>query len=341
MKWKKYVKDSGLTIILRAIWLVVMIGIMMMFHIPYTLLIIFCVLYGMLEMFIFLWDYLRKKKFFDTLIRNLERLDKKYLVLETIEEPSFYEGKLMCQILYDIDKSMCENVNQFKKSVEEFKDYIEMWVHEVKLPLASLRLMCHNHKNDISKRYVEQIRKIDKFTEQVLYYVRSEHAEKDFLIKEVPLDKMITKVALNHKDDLLDNHIEFQVEQLETVVLTDGKWLEFILNQIINNAIKYRDEKKESFIRITAEDLEDRTILHVKDNGIGIAESDLGRVFEKSFTGENGRRQAKSTGMGLYIANKLCGILGHLLRIESCKEQYTMVSITFAKNEYYKMVSKR
>lgn len=337
MKLSRYIKDKSMAIICRCVWLVVMIAVMILFDIPHAVPVIFLVLYGVTETAVFLWDYTGRKKFYDTLLLNLERLDRKYLVLETINEPSFYEGELLCQILYDVDKSMCENVNGFKKSMEEFKEYIEMWVHEVKLPLASLRLMCHNHKDRIDKRYVEQIRKIDSYTEQVLYFVRSEHAEKDFLIKEVELDKLITKVALTHKDDLLDYHIEFQVEQLETVVLTDGKWLEFILNQMINNSIKYRDTEKESYIRITAEEFPDKTVLNITDNGIGIAESDLGRVFEKSFTGENGRQQAKATGMGLYIANKLCAKLGHFLRIESNKGQYTKVSIAFAKNQHYKM----
>lgn len=337
MRLGEYIKDRSPALLARCIWLVAVITLMFLFDIPGTFQITFLVLYGIVEIAVFVWDFLRRKKFYDTLFMNLERLDKKYLVLETVREPLFYDGKLLCQILYETNKSMCENVNQYKKSVEDFKEYIEMWVHEVKLPLASLRLMCHNHKDSIDKRYVEQIRKIDNYTEQVLYFVRSEHAEKDFLIKEVELSRLIRKAVLNHKDDLIENAIEVHAEKLDTVVLSDGKWMEFILNQIVNNAIKYRDAKKESYIRITAEDFPDRTVLRVEDNGIGIAESDLSRVFEKSFTGENGRIGAKSTGMGLYISRKLCASLGHLLNIESQKGQYTIVSITFAKNDYYKM----
>lgn len=337
MKLSKYVKDKSPAILFRCVWVFLMVIILVLFDVPYALPIFFLVLYGVVEGCIFFWDYFRRKKFYDALLLNLERLDKKYLVLETVEEASFYDGELLCRILYDVDKSMCENVKGFELSMEDFKEYIEMWVHEVKLPLASLRLMCHNQKNETDKKYVEQLRKIDSYTEQVLYYVRSEHTEKDFLIKEVELDKLITKVALNHKDDLIDNKVAFQVENLEKIVLTDGKWLEFILNQIINNAIKYRDEEKEAFVRISAEDFKEKIVLHIEDNGIGIVESDLGRVFEKSFTGENGRLRAKSTGMGLYIANKLCRSMGHLLDIESEKGQKTVVSITFFKNDYYKI----
>ena len=337
MKVGKYIKDKSFSIILRSILLVLIIVLMLLFQVPYALPVMVVVLFVVTELTVFFIYYLKRKKFYDTLRFNLERLDPKYLVLETIEEPTFYEGQLWYQYLYEINKSMCENVKEFQMSMEEFKDYIEMWVHEVKLPIASLLLMCHNHKDNMDEKYAEQLRKLDSYTEQVLYFVRSEHAEKDFLIKEVELSKLITKVALTHKDDLLNYNVAFQVEGLDKVVLTDGKWLEFILNQIINNAIKYRDTDKEASICITAKEFADKTVLYIKDNGIGVSESDLGRVFEKSFTGENGRQRAKSTGMGLYIAKKLCAKMGHILKIESKKGLYTSVSIIFAKNDYYKM----
>ncbi|MGI6094797.1 MAG: sensor histidine kinase [Lachnospiraceae bacterium] len=337
MKRKKYMKDRLFAVMLRCLFVVMSLALMVLFDTPYALQIIFFVLYVLTEGILFAWDYIRRKKFYDTLFFHLGELDKKFLILETLEEPSFYDGQLLYEVLYDVDKSMCENVKQFQQSVVDFKEYIEMWIHEVKIPLASLRLMCHNHKQEMDRKYVEQLRRIDDYTEQVLYYVRSEHTEKDFLIKETKLDKLVTRAVVKQKDDLLAYHIELQVEPGNALVMTDGKWLEFILNQIMNNAIKYRDLKKASRIVITAEDLADKTVLHIKDNGIGIAKSDLGRVFEKSFTGENGRQRAKSTGMGLYIAKKLCERLGHGLDIESQQGEYTMVSISFGKNDYYKM----
>ena len=121
-------------------------------------------------------------------------------------------------------------------------------------------------------------------------------------------------------------------------VCTDSKWLEFILNQIISNSIKYRDEKKTdgSVIKIYVIKNDKSTVLNIYDNGIGIPAADLPRVFDKSFTGENGHAYPKATGMGMYIVKNLCEKLGHKITIESVKGEYTLVSIEFFKNDFYK-----
>ena len=232
---------------------------------------------------------------------------------------------------------MYETVNQYRISIDAFKDYIEMWIHEVKVPLASLLLMCHNNEDLLDKKIMGQVRRIDQYMEQILYYVRSEHAENDYLIKEVKLSKVITQVALNNREDLLENNIDFSAENITYSVLTDGKWLEFILNQIINNSIKYKSEKRQPCIQIFAQTKEENIILSVRDNGIGISPNDLPNVYKKSFTGTNGRTRTKSTGMGLYIVKQLCKKLGHRVEIESVQGEYTQVSIYFAQNEFYKM----
>lgn len=337
MRLKNYMRDYLPALIGKLVFGGAFCMILKAYRVPDTLKTIFLVTYFITELSWFLWDYLRKIRFYNELISKTEQLDQKYLVLETMRISSFYEGRLFCQILYEINKSMCENVNSFRKSMTDFKEYIELWVHEMKLPLASLQLMFHNCSSEQNKKYLEQIRKMDRYTEQILYYVRSEHMEKDFLIKEVEMDKLIKKVAINNKDDLLGRNITLSVNLDKRKVLTDGKWLEFILNQIINNSMKYQDLGKQSWIQICIIEQENRTGLSVKDNGIGIPSSDLPRVFEKSFTGINGRGQAKSTGMGLYLAKQLCTCLGHKIEINSKQGEYTEVLIWFAKNDFYKM----
>ena len=188
---------------------------------------------------IILIDYFRKKKFYSNLLNNVENLDKKYLILEMIEKPEFYEGKIFYELLYEINKSMIENVKEYSLSINEFKEYVEMWIHEVKIPISSLVLLNHNHKNELSKKYEEQIRRLDNYIDQILYYVRSENVEKDYIIKETSISSVIKSVALKNKDDLIENDIELDVKVNDENVLTDSKWLEFMLNQIINNSIKY------------------------------------------------------------------------------------------------------
>ena len=281
--------------------------------------------------------YFKRRGFYNNLLNNVEKLDKKYLVLEMLNEPSFYDGKILYQVLYEINKSMNENVKQYEISLTDFKEYIELWIHEIKLPIASLTLMNHNQKNKIDKRYVEQIKRIDDYVDQILYFVRSENAEKDYLIKETSLKKIINNIAMKNKDDLLANNISFIVDIKDEMVLTDSKWLEFIINQIISNSIKYIRNDVDRIIKLKVEKLPKQIDLHIYDNGIGIPKKDIKRVFEKTFTGENGRNRTKSTGMGLYIVKKLCKKLGHKIMLRSVQNEYTEVIISFSENDFYKI----
>lgn len=293
---------------------------------------------GTLFISLFLIDYLRKKKFYTDLLSNIEVLDKSYLVLETLVKPEFYDGELLYQALYEINKSMSENVNKITEQWRDFKNYIEMWIHEVKIPLATLILIINNHKDKFDKKVQTQLKRLEDYVDQVLYYVRSENAEKDYLIKETDLSKVIKNVGLKNMDDLLENKIDYNARNVNIKVLTDSKWLEFILGQIINNCIKYKRDIAGSYIKISVRDEKNKTTLIVEDNGIGIKESDLKQVFNKTFTGENGRTKGKSTGMGLFIAKNMCDKLGHKIEIESALNKYTRVHISFAKDKYYEVL---
>ena len=280
------------------------------------------------------YDFERRRKFYNKFLNDLELLDKKYLITEMIEKPNFYEGEILYDALYEIDKSMAEKIKEYSLSMTDFKEYIEMWIHEVKLPLASINLIIHNHKELSDKKIVEQLKRIDDDVEQVLYYVRSENAEKDYLIKETDLSKVISNVAMKNKDILLENKIDFIVEVDNQRVLTDSKWLEFIVNQIVSNSIKYIRNGVEHLIKITAEENNKSIILNIYDNGIGIEKSDIPKVFDKTFTGNNGRKIETSTGMGLYITKQLCKKLGHKIMIDSKENEYTKVSILFNKDDF-------
>lgn len=281
-----------------------------------------------------IYDFNRRKKFYNKLLNDLDLLDKKYLITEMIDKPDFYEGEIFYDALYEIDKSMAEKIKEYSLSIQDFKEYIEMWIHEVKLPLASLNLIVHNHKELSDKKITEQLKRLDDNIEQVLYYVRSENAEKDYMINETELNKVISNVAMKNKDILLENNIDFEVEVGNKKVLTDSKWLEFIVNQIVSNSIKYIRNNVEHLIKITAEENNKIIILKIYDNGIGIGKSDIPKVFDKTFTGNNGRKIETSTGMGLYISKQLCKKLGHKITIDSKENEYTEVSILFNKDDF-------
>ena len=334
MKLNKYLKTNFL-IILLFIAIIGIIDLMLVSFKTNTQAVIGVSVTAIVGFILFIiYDFCRRKKFYDKFFNDLDLLDQKYLITEMVEKPNFYEGEILYDALYEIDKSMAEKIKEYSLSIQDFKEYIEMWIHEVKLPLASLNLIIHNHKELSDKKIVEQLKRLDDEVEQVLYYVRSENAEKDYLIKETELNKVISNVAMKNKDILLENNIDFEVEVGNKKVLTDSKWLEFIVNQIVNNSIKYIRNGVDHLIKITAEENNRCIILKIYDNGIGIEKSDIPKVFDKTFTGSNGRKNETSTGMGLYIAKQLCKKLGHKIAIDSKENEYTEVSIIFNKDDF-------
>ena len=335
MKFSKYFIDNLYKLLVFIVCYVFNLLIFFAFKVDRSVIISSSFLYVICFLFILLIPYFRKKKFYDNLLANIESLDKSYLVLETLSKPEFYEGELLYQALYEINKSMNENVRLIEEHLQDFKEYIEMWIHEVKIPLSTLVLMSNNHKEQFDKKTKLQLKRLEDYVDQVLYYARSENAEKDYLIKEIDLAKVIKNVGLKNMDEILENKIDYIVLNNHYKVLTDSKWLEFILGQIVNNSIKYKRNIDNSYIKIFVQEAQEKTTLVIEDNGIGIKESDLKQVFDKSFTGENGRNTNKSTGMGLFIAKNMCKKLGHKIDIESVYNEYTKVYITFAKNKYY------
>lgn len=337
MKITNYLKDKFLPIFIYIINILIITMLLIAFKSNESLILVFITFQIILGLTLLLMDYFKKRAFYKMIQSKLINLDKKYLVLEMLERPKTSEEELIYQILYEINKCYIEKLKDYKLSLTNFKEYIELWIHEVKIPISSLVLMTHNSKETLPKKYTTQINRLDNYIDQVLYYVRSNTSEEDFFIKEVSLQKIINSVALKNKDDLLENNIEFIVKTSNEKVLTDEKWLEFILNQIINNSIKYKRNIKAPKIEIKVEEATQKVILTITDNGIGIPKNDLPKVFNKSFTGTNGRTTTKSTGLGLYIAKNLLKKLGHKIEIESEINKYTKVTITFSKNNYYKI----
>ena len=337
MKITNYLKDKFLPIFIYIINILIITMLLIAFKSNESLILVFITFQIILGLTLLLIEYSEKNSFYKTIQSKLINLDKKYLVLEMLDKPKTTEEELIYQIFYDINKSYIEELKDYKLSLTNFKEYIELWIHEVKIPISSLVLMTHNSKETLPKKYTTQIDRLDNYIDQVLYYVRSNTSEEDFFIKEVSLQKIINSVALKNKDDLLENNIEFIVKTSNEKVLTDEKWLEFILNQIINNSIKYKRNIKVPKIEIKVEEATQKVILTITDNGLGIPKNDLPKVFNKSFTGTNGRTTTKSTGLGLYIAKNLLKKLGHKIEIESEVNKYTKVTITFSKNNYYKI----
>lgn len=334
MKFSIYIKEN---IVYFSVKLLMYIFIALMLNAfkvnVYCIIAVFVLLLVYDFLFVF-FNYYKKQKFYKRFLHNLEEIDKKYLVVETLDEPEFQEAKILVEAISDINSCMQDELSYVSNNLREYKEYIELWIHEIKLPVASLLLMNYNKNTDLVKEK-QKLDAIDMYLEQILFFARADESEKDYILSKVNLENIVNNVLKNDKDLFIGNKIKVIKENVSLFVYTDAKWLEFIIGQVVANSIKYKRNETDSFISFKGEDYKEKVVIVIEDNGIGISEMDIKRVFDKSFTGMNGRTGRKSTGMGLYLCKKLCKKLGHSISIESKKDEYTKVYIEFSKNDYY------
>lgn len=279
------------------------------------------------------FQYKNRKEFYNEISKSIDNLDKKYLISEVIDKPVYLEAEPYYYLLKKASKSMREEINSIKNERKEYKEYIEQWIHEVKTPISSIKLIEENNKTSVSRLVLQELENLDRYVEQALFYARSEEVEKDYLIKEMSLENCINRVIIKNKQIFILNNIDVEIENVDKNVYCDDKWLGFIINQIVVNASKYRNLENPK-VKIYAEDIKNGIQLIIEDNGLGIPKAELNRVFEKGFTGSKGRLNNKSTGIGLYLCKKLCGKLGLTIDIESKGNLYTKVIIIFPKGSF-------
>ncbi|MFP4976606.1 sensor histidine kinase [Paenibacillus sp. CN-4] len=336
MKKSQYLKDQLLVGALHVFAMLALTSFLLSLNIQFeeVLLIILVWLTGTV-LYSFL-DYRSKNKRISRMCALLEELEHKYLLSEVMDVPDTGEGLAYFKVLKACNKSMLEKVSATKRERKEYKDYIEQWIHEVKTPIAAIQIMCANNRSELSSKVLSELQKIDLYAEQALYYARSDEAERDFLVKEVSVTDLVHQAIADNKQILLRNDVRVYVEYSAHTVYTDRKWVEFILKQLIINAVKYRNEHSPE-IRFQVNPISIGLALTVKDNGIGISESDLPRIFDKGFTGENGRMRKKSTGMGLYICKRLGDKLGIHLEAAARPDEGTSITLKFPKGTFIKV----
>lgn len=334
MKISSFIKEKILIIFLTLLGIAMIEVLLLVYNINVVIRIIIGIIPIILSTIAFSIEYYNKRFFYNLLKENMEVLEEKYLISEIIDTPDFIEGKILKETIQETGKSMLENVNKYKYLQEDYKEYIELWIHEIKLPIAASKMVIENNKNEVTKSIEEEIDRIENYIEQALFYARSNTVEKDYIITKSNLQEIVNSIILKNKTILISSNIVLDLYDLEKEVYTDSKWISFILNQIIENSIKYLKEENKK-IEIHAEEKKEKVILYIKDNGIGIKKGEITRVFEKGFTGDNGRIIGKkSTGIGLYLCKKLCNKLGLGLELNSEKDIGTEVRIVFPKGSY-------
>ena len=335
MNLKDYLKSKVGTMLLNAIALVTLAIFLLSVGNEFEVIITIGITWITVLFIYFMNAYRTRKSYFEIIDRSISNIDKKYLISEVLEIPPFVESIPYYYLMKKTSKSMREEINKEKSRLKDYKEYIEQWIHEVKTPISLIKLIQENNRTAKSSAILLQLEEIDRYVEQALFYARSEDVDKDYIIKEISLQNCVNSVITRNKQGFILNNIDIEIDNIDKAVYSDSKWIEFILNQIIVNAIKYRNDKN-SEVKIYVVDIKNGIQLIVEDNGIGISLEEIDRVFEKGFTGNIGRLNSKSTGIGLYLCKKLCDKLGLLINIKSEINLYTKVIITFPKGSFCK-----
>lgn len=246
-------------------------------------------------------------------------LPDKYLLGEVLPSPTNELEKKYFEIMKTVSRSAIGIVQQSQQEKEEYYDYVESWIHEIKTPLTACSLIIAND-GDIHK-LKRELKRADNLTESILYYARMRTAEKDTQIQKFSVAQVMDEAVKSQMELLIAAGIGVDVNG-GFFVCSDAKAVRFVLNQLLVNCAKYCPH---CHVTMTAENGN----IVVEDNGIGIPSHELDRVTERGFTGTNGRCLGGSTGMGLYIVRELCKQLGINLLIESLQGHYTRISLSF------------
>lgn len=276
----------------------------------------------------------RKLRFYRDMEGRLDALNEKYLLAEVMVEPGFPEGEFLFSTARTMGSSMAEAVGDARRDMGEYREYIETWIHEVKTPIAAARLCLENHPGPLADSVEDSLFQIEGYVEQALFYARSGAVDRDYAVRALPLNQAVSAALRRYARPLIEAGFRVELGNLDAVVCSDGKWVEFILGQLISNSLKYRASSPK--LVFSQEVKRDGVVLSLLDNGPGIPPEDLPRVFDKGFTGANGRLlSTRSTGLGLYLCKKLCARLGLGLSLSCPPGGGTLAALTFPLGRFH------
>lgn len=281
--------------------------------------------------------YFYRKSFYRELNESLGKSAQQDWIAAAMPEPQNNEQELYLQLLLQLSKDQANETRLLHAEIRNHQDFILSWIHEVKLPIAASRLIMENRAGKTAEYLVDKLEdelsKIDSYVEQALYYSRIDSFSRDYFISELSLSTLVKDSVKKVAKLFIAKRIRPDMEQLTHHVNSDSKWLGYIVGQIVGNALTYTDNG--GSIIFSSEETDSEKRLIIQDTGIGIDSADLGRVFDKGFTGKNGRTYNRSTGMGLYLAKQMAIKLGHDLSIRSAEGEGTAVTIHFMKMQHY------
>lgn len=260
--------------------------------------------------------------------RKKHRLLSRLMTLESIEQPMLPAAQQLieqdyvrlCEMLLQRNSAL---ISEYETGKSDMIDYFTMWVHQIKTPIFAMHLLLSDSISEKDREISHELFKIEQYVNMVLSYLRLDYSPNDFVIKQYSLDDIIRQAIRKFAPQFIRKKLSVDYTPVSVSILTDEKWFLFILEQILSNALKYTQSGKISIY------MDNPETLVIEDTGIGISPEDLPRIFEKGYTGYNGRTDKKASGLGLYLCQRTATLLSHTLRIESEPDKGTRVYISF------------
>ena len=375
MTFANYVIDRLAWLLLLCFALLLSVLGMLIARVALGVLILILGVIALVTVLVLVADYLRIRSFYRELSDLSRSLSSQaYLCSTLTSSPHTREQAFVLSLMKTMTQAMVSQIEKTKQEQGDYRQYTELWVHEIKTPLAACELLLRNSdvslqagetlsqagecapageraqageckqagdfsfsaSASVNQRLGLQIKRIEELVDQTLYYARSGNLENDFIIKNIQLDQVVKGAIHRYSRHMILAKVYPRLSNLNVNVRGDAKWVQFMIEQIISNAIKYRKPQAEaSYIDISATQQTNdfgvkTTVLSIRDEGIGIPASDCSRVFEQAFTGENGRAYAKSTGIGLFLVNKLARKMNMSVRLSSQVGKGTTVCLYFS-----------
>lgn len=258
--------------------------------------------------------------------QNLKYIKEDLDFLDDFPQDIYLEEKIYQEMIQQLQKKAFQLSKENQQKYNDMIDYYTKWVHQIKTPIAGLKLIIQNDYPD--EKMLVELLKIEQYVNMALQYVRLDHIHHDLSFQKVSLDELVSQEIKKQSLFFFQKNIKVDYQIQDQQILTDEKWSSFVIEQVLSNALKYTKEGSITFYN-------EGEKLYIKDSGIGIKENDLPRVFEKGFTGFQGRNDKKASGLGLYLCKNIFDQLGHLISIESKVGQGTTVCLDFSKKEIF------
>ena len=286
---------------------------------PFILTIVFVLM-------VLLFDYIKYKEKVNKISQICNDISSCYSV--KINDKNIFDEYYL-DIINELLKENRKQVSQIQKKVSDINDYFSIWVHQIKTPIASMKLKIDNEQMDLLQ-LASDLNRIDHYVDLVLSFLKFDEEKIDLYFRKTDVDRIMRESLKKFSNDFIIKKIRLDYKLSKRELLTDEKWLSFVFDQLLSNALKYTDKGTISIY------YDGDSCLCIKDSGIGIALADMERLFEKGFTGYNGRQYKKASGIGLYMCKRMCDKLNIAISIESIVNEYTLVKLKFLSNEEYK-----